>query len=170
MSLRLVDTPAPPPLPTGEVLVATARRPGELHDVVALGRSSGLIAATAARSRIGVDLAVTLLLELQLLACDCAAAGLALPAVPPISSPRRRLSAAEADYLRVLTFRPGADATSVDRVALPVRLLPRFSSSVIEAAASAVDLEEAIRWEVAALLEGRTIAELALLLALQSGA
>jgi hypothetical protein len=170
MSLRLVvDSPEPPPLPAGEALVASARRPGELHDVVALGRSCELVAAKAARSRIGVDLAATLLLELHLLACDCVDAGSPLPAAPPISAPRRRLSAAEADYLRVLTFRPGADPASADRVALPVRLLPHVTPSAIETA-SGVDLEDAIRWEVVALLEGRTIGEHGLLLALRGGA
>lgn len=165
MRLHLVGPPESRPLPTGEALVATARRPGELHDVVMLGQSREAVAVKAARSRIGVDLAATLLLELHLLICDCAAAGWALPVTPTMSAPQRRLSAAEADYLRVLTFRPDATATPEGRAALPVRLLPRFNLSVIAAAASAVDLETAIRWEVAALLEARTVGELGLLLA-----
>jgi len=168
MRLRLVEQPEPPPLPTGEALVVGPRRPGELYDVVALGAAGEVIAAQAVCSRIGVDVAATLLLELHLLATDCSAAGRVLPTTPTTAAPRRRLSAAEADYLRVLTFRPGAVAAPAARAALPVRLLPRLTPAVIAAAAASADLEEAIRWETAALLEGRTIGELGLLLALGS--
>lgn len=170
MHLRLVDQSEPPPLPIGEALVASARRPGELHDIVTLGSASEAVAAKAGRSRVGVDVAMTLLLELHLLATDCAAASRALPPAPAISMPHRRMSAAEADYLRLLTLRPDAPPTPTARAALPVRLLPRVSPAVIAGAAATVDLEEAIRWELAALHQGRTIGELGLLLALPSGA
>ena len=116
----------------------------------------------------GVDVAATLRLELHLLAVDCSAADRVLPTAPAAAAPRGRLSAADADYLRVLTFRPEAVAIPAARAAMPVRLLPRITSTVIEAAAASADLEEAIRWETAALLEGRTIGELGLLLALGS--
>jgi hypothetical protein len=43
--MPLVDQPEPPPLSTGEALVVGPRRPGELHDVVALGAASEVIAA-----------------------------------------------------------------------------------------------------------------------------
>jgi hypothetical protein len=168
MRLRLVDQPEPPPLPTGEALVVGPRRPGELHDVVALGAASEVIAAKAVRSRVDVDVAATLLFELHLLATDCSAAGRPLPTAPASAAPRRRLSAAEADYLRVLTLRPGAVAAPATRAALPVRLLPRITPTVIAAAAALADLEEAIRWETAALVEGRTIGELGLVLALRT--
>jgi hypothetical protein len=65
-------------------------------------------------------------------------------------------------------FRPGITATALAPVALPVRLLTRLTPALIAAAVVAVDLEEAIRWEVAALLEGRTVGELGLLLVLQN--
>jgi hypothetical protein len=170
MSLHLIRQPKPPLLPKGEALVAGARRPGELHDVVALGAATELVATKAVSSRIGFDVAATLLLELHLLGADLTAAGRVLPARPAISVPRRRLSAAEADYLRMLTFRPGAVATPAARAALPVRLLSRLTPGVIAAASASVDLEQAIRWETAALLEGRTMGELGLLLAVRVGA
>ena len=164
--LRLLHGTEAAPLPSGELLVVGARRPGELHDVVALGDAAALIAAKATELRVSIDLAATLLIELHLLGADLARAGLPFPAPPRAATPSRRLSAAEADYLRALTLRRGLDAAA-PRTAVPVRLLPRITPADIAAAARG-DLEHAIAWEVAALLEGRTIAELGLLLAVDA--
>lgn len=168
--LHLVGRPEPPPLPAGEALVAGARRPGELYDLVALGDAAPIVAAKATSSRIGFDVAATLLIEFHLMRGDVTDAGFALPATPAARTPARRLSAAEADYLRILTLRPAQLAAPKPRAAVPVRLLPRTSSAVIKDAAATADLEQAIAWEAAALVEGRTIAELGLLLALRERA
>lgn len=164
MSLRLVHGIDAPPLPSGELLVVDARRPGELHDVLALGKAASLVAAKATKARVGLNLAVTLLIELHLLQLDFADVALPLPVPPPPAVPARRLTAAEADYLRALTLRRARAATPIQRAAVPIRLLPRVTPAAVASAARG-DLEHAIAWEVAALLEGRTIAELGLLLA-----
>jgi hypothetical protein len=166
--LRLVDRAEALPLPSGALLVVDARRPGELYDVVALGDAASLVAAKATRARVGLDLAATLLIELHLLQLDLVDAGFPLPAPPSAAAPTRRLTAAEGDYLRTLTFRRAQATTPAPRASVPVRLLPRITRTVVAAAAATGDLEHAIAWEVAALLEGRTIAELGLLLAVDA--
>jgi hypothetical protein len=165
--LRLVDRAEALPLPSGALLVVDARRPGELYDVVALGDAASLVAAKATRARVGLDLAATLLIELHLLQLDLVDAGFPLPAPPSAAAPTRRLTAAEGDYLRTLTFRRTQATTTAPRASVPVRLLPRITPTVLAAAASG-DLGHAIAWEVAALLGGRTIAELGLLLAVDA--
>jgi len=165
--LRLVDRAEPLPLPSGALLVADARRPGELYDVVALGDAASLVEAKATRARVGLSVAATLLIELHLLQLELVDAGFPLPAPPSVAAPARRLTAAEADYLRTLTFRRAQAATPAPRASVPVRLLPRITPTVVAAAATG-DLEHAIAWEVAALLGGRTIAELGLLLAVDA--
>lgn len=168
--LHIVERPETRELPSGELLVATVRRPGELHDVVTVDEAvASKIAAKATASRIDVNVAATLLVEMHLLAADLKDVGSA-PVLPPEAAPpRRRLSAAEADYLRRLTFRLDARVAQPVRVALPVRLIPRATGTVT-AAAAAGDIEHAIAWEIAALLSGRTIGELGLLVALSCAA
>jgi hypothetical protein len=165
--LRLVDRAEALPLPSGALLVVDARRPGELYDVVSLGDAAALVAAKATRARVGLNVAATLLVELHLLQRDLVDAGFSLLAPPSAAAPIRRLTAAEGDYLRTLTFRRAQATTPAPRASVPVRLLPRITPTVIAAAATG-DLEHAIAWEVAALLEGRTIAELGLLLAVDA--
>ncbi len=111
--LRLLYGTESVPLPSGELLVVDARRPGELHDVVALGDAAALVAAKATEMRVSFSLAATLLIELHLLRVDLAGAGLPLPAPPHAAAPARRLSAAEADYLRALTLRRGSGAAGL---------------------------------------------------------
>lgn len=165
--LRLVPDFQDPPLPTGELLVVDARRPGELFDVVAVGDAALPVAIKAKEAHVGFDLAMTLLIESRLLHLDLVGAGLAIPATPQLVSPARRLSAAEADYLRALTLRRVGTVKALTRVVLPVRLLPRITTADIAAAAEG-DLEDAIAWEIAALLEGRTMAELGWRLAVEA--
>lgn len=171
MSLRLLDTPEPDPLPSGELLVGDERRPGELHDVVALDdHTSSMLADKASASGISVGVALTLLIELQLLKEDLGESSLALGEPPPTTSPRLRLSAAEANYLRGLTLaRDTRRITVAKNASVPVRLLTRTTRDTI-ARAVAGDLEHAIRWEIAAITTGRTINELGLFFALRSSA
>src|SRR5438045_4090773 len=124
MSLRPLPPLEPDPLPTGELLMHDARRPGELHDVVAFdARACFTLAERAARAGVSVDVALTLLVELQLLDQDLADAGVRFSEPPPPAALTLRLSAAEASYLRRLTFRRPERAAPTQKVAVPVRLL-----------------------------------------------
>lgn len=162
-NLQLVSQAEPPPLPSGELLDVNARRPGELLDVVALNDAAPAFAAKALQARVDPDVAVTVLIELHLMRKDLSEAGLSLPDTPKPTAPSRRLAAAEATYLRALTFRRSRMATAAaPQASIPVRLLPRITRADVEAAAEC-DVEQAIAWEIAALLEGRTIVELGLL-------
>jgi hypothetical protein len=167
MSFRLIPTPAPDSLPTGELLARELRRPGELHDAVAVGQHvAAVVSAKARASRVSPDLAWTLLLELRLLEDDLRAVGHGLPAPPAASSPDLRLSAAEASYLRALTFRRDVRRPEcATRAIVPVRVLTRATSDAFTRAATG-DLDHAICWETAAVAAGRTINELGLLLVL----
>jgi hypothetical protein len=163
----LPSQPVPPP-PKGEKLVSGVRRPGELHEVLHLGDKIELvIAAKANAARIDFDVATTLLLELRLLVDDLSCSDYPLIDAPLVTQPRRRLSAAEAAYLRTLTFRAAIGVPSAPRAAVPVRLLPRINSQVLATFVSG-ELEQAIAWETAAVISGRTIGELGVLIALQT--
>lgn len=163
--LRLVEPNPPAPLPSAQTLAVESRRPGELHDVLAVGSRAEPIAGKARAAGIGFSVATTLLLELQLLSSDLDASGETLEP-PPATTPQRQLAAAEAAYLRALCFRRPGLAIPAPRAAVPVRLFPRLSREVIEASVE-LDLEQAIAWEIAAMLDGRTVGELGLLLAAQ---
>jgi hypothetical protein len=169
MSLRLLSTPEPDPLPTGEFLAREERRPGELHDVVTLDEhEAAVVAGKAACAGVSVGLALTLLIELQLLADDLSHVALSLDDPPQVAAPNLRLSSAEANYLRGLRFaRPLRTSAATKNAAVPVRVLTRTTRDTLVGAVDG-DLERAIRWEVAALMAGRTIGELGLLLALRS--
>jgi hypothetical protein len=168
MTLRLIGAPEPGSPPTGGLLARDLCRPGELHEVVALDERTGAVAAAkAARAGVSADVAVTLLVELELLYDDVGRAGLAHGEPPAFAPPSLQLTAAEADYLRFLAFpRRSRSPQPARQVALPVRLLPRTTHDTLARAVDG-DLDRAIRWEVAALTAGRTIGEFGLLLALE---
>jgi hypothetical protein len=162
--LHLARSPEPASLPTGALLAVDARRPGELYDLIAVGNAAAQVALRATRAGITFDVAATLLIECRLLRVDTTDVGLTHLSPPAMNGPRRRLSAAEADYLRALTFRRARAAVSAPRAVVPVRLISRITPTVV-ATAAAGDVEEAIAWEIAALIDGRTIGELGLSLA-----
>lgn len=153
-------------MPSGTMLFGEIRRPGELHDVVALGAVAPVFAAKATKARLDLGLGTTLLVECELLRTDLARAGFELGTAPHIDAPSRNLSAAEANYLRALTLRRVQRVMPKPDVGMPVRLIPRLTTDTLVAAAGG-DLQQAIAWEVAALLEGRTVAEFGLLAALR---
>jgi hypothetical protein len=128
------------------------------------------VAGKAAQAGVCNGVALTLLVELELLEKDLVAAGLHLGHPPAAKAPELRLSAAEACYLRRLNFRrPLLDPKPSPRISVPVRLLARLQDGLL-ARAIERDLDHAIRWEVAALTAGRTINELGLLIALRANA
>jgi hypothetical protein len=166
MRLRVVDT-RPPELPRGQALAGGVRRPGDTHDVIVIpNAASRAIEQQAAASLIPSALAVTLLIELRLLERDLTAVALPLPAAPePVID--QRLSAAQANYLRALTWhRPGFVPFDNDTTALPVRLLAGATPETLMEAAR-IDLELALRWEAAAIAAGRGMGEFGLLCALR---
>jgi hypothetical protein len=165
MHLQAVDA-NPPEFPRGTALAGSVRRPGDVHDVIAIPDGvRGVIERKAETSSIPSALAATLLVELHLLERDVADAPALMPVAPePVVD--LRLAAAHANYLRALTWhRPGFVPFVDGTAALPVRLLARLTAETITDAARG-DLELALRWESAAIAAGRGMAELGLLCAL----
>jgi hypothetical protein len=165
MHLQAVDV-NPPELPRGTALAGTVRRPGDVHDVIAIpDEVRRVIEQKAEASSVPSALATTLLVELHLLERDVRDATLSMPIAPePVVD--LRLPAGHAHYLRALTWhRPGFVPFVDGTAALPVRLLARLSAETITDAARG-DLELAVRWESAAIAAGRGMAELGLLCAL----
>lgn len=154
--------PAPPALPDVDYLYGDGpRRPGELHEPLALGRElQDRLVRSARRAGLPVDLTARLLIEAALLVGDLEALGAPdaaqeLDVVAARARVERRMSAAEADYLRSLGLRrwaPGPGAT------IPVRLVGRLASIDVAAALDG-DATRAVAWEAAALLQARTMLE-----------
>jgi hypothetical protein len=167
MILRAVDAESPP-VPEGDFLAHGLRRPGELHEAIAVPREIlNAFARKAKTSRIPTALAATVLVELVLLERELTSAGVALNA-PPRPAVALRLSTAEARYLCGLTWRrPGARSTGGGPVALPIRLMSRADIRTLTEAATG-DLELALAWEAAAVTSGKTIGELGLSVALRT--
>ena len=162
MSLRLVRTPQPTPIPVTSLAAPPLRRPGERHEAVAIpGGAAEAIAGQAVRCGVPLDLAATLLVE-ACLALDwleaAGAANFTVTSGPPVA-----LSAAEADYLRALTVgrKPGRSQPPLGdvTVSVPVRLVARCSPDLLPRAAADVDLKAAIHWEAGALREGLMMGE-----------
>lgn len=162
--LSAVPPATPQALPDCEHLLALSpRRPGELHEPLGVALQPGCaLAEHAATAGVAVDLAAALMLEAQLLLEDLEAFGAAPPPAQPTSAARvtRRLSAAEADYLRALTLRRRLPKSGAPpkRLVLPVRLLPHADPRRLARAAEG-DLGRTLDWEVAALLAGMTLRE-----------
>lgn len=154
--------PIPPPLPDMAYLYDDRpRRPGELHEPLALGPDiQNRLARSACNAGLPLGVTAGLLLEAALLVSDLEALGASdaardLDPVAARATVRRRMSAAEADYLRRLSVRrcaPGPSAT------IPVRLIGRLGSIDVAAALDG-DAERAVAWEAAALLQSRTMLE-----------
>jgi hypothetical protein len=164
--LRLV-APAepPPPLPDLPALYDDAiRRPGELHEPVILDAAQHVALDRAARrAKLPTGVTGRLLLEAALVCEELG--GLRAIAAPDRldeaaarAKVRRRLSAAEADYLRHLRNPPGMRQTLLT---VPVRLISRLHGLDV-ARALGEDPARATAWEMAALLAGRTMLEWAL--------
>jgi hypothetical protein len=165
-----VDPPPAVPLPdAGSLLASYARRPGDRHELVELcPRAATAVELAAAGVGIAVDVAAALLLELawltnRLTALDGAdVIGLLDERACCAQRVQRRLTAAEADYLRSLMMaRPRAPASSLRNcVAVPVRLLGRVDQDAL--ASAAAQLERAASWEAAAVVVRVSMSEWAL--------
>lgn len=163
--------PDPPALPSSQrFFEGGPRRPGELHESLHLEAATvSRAAAVAEAAHLPLDLAVRLLVEAALVRDDLASRGGAheeyLDMAAGAAMVSRRLSAAEADYLRALRRRDFVSTLPT----LPVRLIGRLDRIDL-AQALAGDARRAARWEIAALLEGRTMLEWALMVALRAEA
>lgn len=171
MSLRVVPPPDPVPLPDGDAYLDPApRRPGELHEAVAATAAvRGDAAAVAAAAGIAESVATTVPLEAHVVHGDLARVGRELDGSAVHGGVERRLSAAEADYLRSLTAgrRRRRGRFAAGPLLIPVRLLPWAKPSTL-AMALRGDVEQALVWEAQALLAGATMREWVLLGALAS--
>jgi hypothetical protein len=161
--MRLLASDPLPPLPSAEQLLDSEnpRRPGEAHEALPL--PAGLaekVAAESAALGITNDLGATLLIEAGLILADTGPAALALSGES--GCPDAALSAGVARYVRALTIgrRPGERRGAAPGVvAIPVRLVTRVAGHSLEDLTAEVELERALSWELAAVLEGRTMAE-----------
>jgi hypothetical protein len=172
-ALRALRSDPLPRVPSAcELLGSKVRRPGELHEPLALEKDTAQWLENEASS-LGVtaDVVGSVLLEAGLLADDLGPA--AFQPVPPAgTAPTRPLSAAEGNYLRVLTLRraaarsrPGAAAQTI---AVPVRVALRLPGRPTAELLRAVDGSLALAWERSAVLEGRTLSEHVLLAAMRA--
>jgi hypothetical protein len=165
-ALRLLQSDPLPPLPSAEDLLTlqAPRRPGELHEALPLSEDfAQAIATQATQAGVGLDVAASLVVEAGLIADDTQ---LTTGAQEPQSNHEAlALPEASARYLRALTVgrRRGAPVLPRGSVAVPVRLVPRLAAASIERLVGAIELEVAIAWEIAAVRQGRTMSEWALM-------
>jgi hypothetical protein len=165
-----VDTPAPPLPDVSWLCEVGPRRPGEFHEPIALGSAAECqlkrAADLAAQSP---SLAGRLLLEAALLRHDLTRIGrsddeVVLDEAARAARVSRRMSAADADYLRAL--RAPARREPGGAVTVAIRLLARLDDIDVVVALGG-DAQQAARWEAAALMQGRTMLEWGLLVALR---
>ncbi|HET6506199.1 MAG TPA: hypothetical protein VFG42_05385 [Baekduia sp.] len=153
-----------------EIRAWDVRRPGELHRALTLAPDAATrLRAEAAADGTSPSVAVTVKLEAALAVELLRSRGIADPIalldqVADAQRPLHALSTAEADYARSLTLdRFGGHEPDLT---VPVRLHSRVRTHDVEALLDVVGLCRAIRWELAALRAGATIAEWAALSAL----
>lgn len=154
-------------------LVATdnaAGRPEGIH-LPPSPQLDRLIATAAARG-LGAPETVRLCLERFFALRDARALGLDPDSARRLlcrqaraPTPRRQLTRREAARVRALALaKPAVPADTIDGLTVPVpdRLLTRFGDRVPARAFRARFVEEMVRWEIAAVFEGRTMGEWAL--------
>lgn len=156
--------------PFGSVQRSDPCRPGDQLEPwwIDQTRAVRALAQSAACRRLPVDTAIALLIEIRFALDDVADATVAVvDALDEIARQQRvegALPGSYASYLRTLTH--GADAAEHPlpdgriTVALPVRLGARLARAGGPAALLEPHrLDQAIAWEIAAVIEGRTIGE-----------
>jgi hypothetical protein len=155
------------------VVTRTAMR-GERNEPWTLCVDDGLRALAAHAAELGLDLelALRLALETALATAELTALRVDLDALDRIAGGAavdRTVDACHAAYLRRLTTAAPCDPVELDALflaGLPVRLSTRLLSADLAELLAAADLERARAWEIAAVLDGRTISEWAPLTAL----
>ena len=141
----------------------TLTRPGERHECIAVEEPTRRpLIDSSRRCGLAVSTVAGLLVESRLCLDWADQLDVGLTA-GHTGSPLVALSAAEADYLRLLTVgrtrvRRCRNAVSPERISFPVRLIARASHELLARAAE-LDPERAIAFEVCALREGMLIGE-----------
>lgn len=170
--------PTEPADPAAWLTDASARRPGELLEPVSLMATTAVALHRASQAAgTSNDIAATVLIERCLAVGDLETLDLTPPTARPADlAPTRCLTAAEGDYLRRLTLgnarhehAPALPAA----VTVPVRLIswaPDLLDGATRAPSLAAELSEALAWEVAALVAGRTMGEWVLVAAVRARA
>jgi hypothetical protein len=138
-------------------------RPGELLEPAPVTAGGQRLSEVAGQLRVDVDVAAALAAERSLLLSelgddtDRAARVLDSHAHASVGTP---IGAAEAAYLRSLQTRAAAQRRLDDcpSVRIPARLRRRVSELRFDAL-SEIELQQAVDWEQAAVLEGRTMSE-----------
>lgn len=157
-----------------ELLVPACRRPGELSEPTTLDLPASLKVA-AREAGIPASLALTVVAERSLVTREMGAEAAELVALLDARARlpcRLRLSAASADYARVLVaaLNGRSEASRQDDTVLvvPTRLADRLRA-VPGLSLPVESLRDALSWELAAVRAGRTMTEWALGEALAAG-
>jgi hypothetical protein len=156
--------------PLEELLGPPELRPGELHEAYGLPVTPAF-RAEAAATRTPVALAVTVVVERELvlsgLAETEASAGVdLLDGRAQMATVRGRISPSGSAYVRELLALLGghqADVCETAGVVVPVRVADRLRVTAYQPYLSPADIEPALRWELAAVLAGQTVAEWSLM-------
>lgn len=176
--LRLVSGAQPSESPSAADLAPAMFRPSERTELFTFGRAELLIEVTGQFKAAGRPLpqVVALLTQRQIVEEDieCCVPGLAevLDALASCATVERELSPADASYLRGLKSatpspRSGSGDPDVCTMPLPARLIAAIDEPLIRRALRVDRLEQAVSWEAAALLNGKSIFEWAALAALR---
>lgn len=153
-----------------------ATRAGDRHEPWTLPASPALerLADTAHAAGVEFELAARLAIEHALACADLRALGIAPAALDAAAAGERvagELDAADCAYLRRLTQRREVarrDDGELVCVGLPARLTARLLQADLDALLAAAAVEQALAWEIAAVVSGRTISEWAPLTALRT--
>lgn len=163
------------PIDEWELGLSVLHRPGELIEPVAVDASTTQrINDLASSAQIPAPMAFGLVVELHLALSDLQRYGASgyvavLDKLATQARPARSMSARTGDYLRVLNSGRRDAPGSRSPLGLPARIARRASADLLCAAVDGADLPRARAWERAAVIEGRTLTEWALALALRAG-
>jgi hypothetical protein len=160
----------------GEIAATrTAVRAGDRHDPWTFAATPRLRALAAAAAALGVDLslAVRVVIERELALGDLHALAVdpaPLDGIARAAHVDRALDAASAAYVRRLSGGDGAEPRALGEqvtIGLPLRLSTRLSRAGALDALLGDAVGDALAWELAAVMQGRTISEWAALTALR---
>ena len=172
--LRSVDGDRSGPAPVEELLVARVAVRGERNEPWTLSVTHDLRALDEKSARAGLDLelALRLVTETALVCGDLTALAVPLATIDEAAAGAavgRAVDPSHAAYLRRLTASPPRLPRALDALVvagLPTRLSTRLLAVDLAELIRGASLARARSWEIAAVLEGRTISEWASLTAL----
>ncbi|MDW5597224.1 hypothetical protein VSS74_22950 [Conexibacter stalactiti] len=158
------------------VVSRAAVRAGDRHEpwTLPVGGALAAVADAAATAGVEFELAVRLCAEAALVRDDLRAVGAgvgALDALAGAAVVATRVDASDCAYLRRLTRRGAQERRTLGDaviVGLPARLSARLLAVDVDDLLANADVESALAWEIAAVLDGRTISEWAPLAALRA--